>query len=322
MACVVRLATSAGTGEGRGHLARSLSLAEARWPKEVALELALARGEPTASERARAAAAGLRLVDPGTPLAPEGLVVLDVPEPAIQAAAVAPDRLAVFDDRETYTGGAAIVIQPSLPTWSGRARAARVLAGYSWAPVGAAWRSWIDHREAAPETTQRVVVCFGGSDPLDVTARIGPAIASDSRWSTSVGVGADYRGRAGAVVRLLRDPDDLPRLVATADVALIGAGTMKFEVAALGRPAILLAVADDQLPVGPPFAATGAARWSGDGRTLAPDEVRTAVADLLGDASARAAMTRAAQGQVDGGGADRLAAEIAAVALGDHASAS
>ena len=95
-------------------------------------------------------------------------------------------------------------------------------------------------------------------------------------------------------------------------VALVvgGAGTMKFELALLGRPMVLLAVVDDQLPVGPPFAATGAAHYLGDGRTIDPAEVVTAVASLMADAPARAAMAERARALVDGRGADRIAAAV------------
>jgi spore coat polysaccharide biosynthesis predicted glycosyltransferase SpsG len=128
-------------------------------------------------------------------------------------------------------------------------------------------------------------------------------------------VGPDYAGRASGAATV-RDPDDLPRRVAEADLVVIGGGTMKFEVAALGRPAILLAASDDQLPVGPPFASTGAAVWLGDGRAVEPEMVHQVIAELLADDPARAAMSEAGRRTVDGGGADRLAAEIAALADG------
>jgi spore coat polysaccharide biosynthesis predicted glycosyltransferase SpsG len=321
---VVRLYASAGPGEGRGHLARALSLAEAVWPAGVEVELAVVRGKPTLDEGRRAEAAGARLIDADAPLPAGSVVVLDVPRPDMRIAGVGTDRLVVFDDSHRFRGEAAIVVQPSLPEWSGSARAGRVLAGYRWAPIGAAWRAWIDRaHEARADGGPRVVVCFGGSDPHDVTGRLTAALLDDAGWSTTIVVGADYRGRASGGTDTVRDPGDLPARVATADLAVIGAGTMKFEVAAVGRPALLLAVADDQIPVGPPFAATGAARWLGDGRTIDPGTVRAAVADLLADEPSRVAMAAAARDQVDGAGADRLAAEIAALSgKSDQASAS
>ena len=317
MPLTVRLITAAGPTIGHGHLARTLALAEARWPTEVVRELALVSGVPSATESARARAAGLRLVDRDAAPPAGSAIVVDVPDPDSLATTAESDRLVVFDDREGFSGQAAMVVQPSMPTWSGRAATARVLAGYEWAPIGAAWRGWIDHSSTTPDDDRPgVLVCFGGSDPYDVTGRVGPVIAADDRWRTTIVVGPDYQGRAAGDGATVRDPDDLPRRVAESDDVLIGGGTMKFEVAALGRPAVLLAASDDQLPVGPPFASTGAAEWLGDGRTIEPGIVRDAVARLLADGAARVAMSAAGRRAVDGGGADRLAAEIAALADG------
>ncbi len=154
-----------------------------------------------------------------------------------------------------------------------------------------------------------MLLCFGGSDPGDVTARLGVALAADARWSLEVAAGPDYRGAAQARgLAVLREPPDLVELLAAADVAILGAGTMKFEAAALGTPALLLAVADDQLPVGPPFAATGAAAWAGDGREVEPALVVELVAALALDPRRRAAMARRGPEVVPGDGARRIVA--------------
>ena len=319
---VVRLWTSAGPGEGRGHLARALALAEATWPDDVVLQLTLARGGPSGAERERADAAGARIVEPTETLPDGAVLIVDAPDPTAIARGAPPDRLVVFDDSEAFAGEASLVVQPSLPAWSGSARARHVLAGYRWAPIGSAWRTAMAAPpQARGDATPRVLVCFGGSDPHDVTGRFA-SVLTDPRWTTTVIVGPDYRGAPKSEGDVLREPADLPSRVANADLVVSGAGTMKFEVAALGRPAILLAVADDQLSVGPPFAATGAARWLGDGRSIDPGAVHDVVARLLGDLPARTAMAMAARDQVDGRGADRLAAEISALAGPPQASAS
>jgi hypothetical protein len=313
----VRLITATGPAVGHGHLARTLALAEARWPAGVDRELALVSGAPSPAESARALAAGLRLVDHQAAPATGAAIVVDVPDPNSVAATVEAERLVIFDDRDVFAGEAAVVVQPSLPTWSGHATAGRVLAGYGWAPIGAAWRPWTERSPIAPGgDTPHVLVCFGGSDPHDVTGRIAPVIEADDRWRTTIVVGPDYEGASATGASIVRDPGDLPRRVAEADLVVLGGGTMKFEVAALGRPAILLAASDDQLPVGPPFASTGAALWLGDGRTIEPEAGRDAVARLLADDARRAAMSAAGRRVVDGAGADRLAAEIAALAEG------
>jgi spore coat polysaccharide biosynthesis predicted glycosyltransferase SpsG len=246
------------------------------------------------------------------------VVVVDLPDLRTVVDRYPAESLVVFDDRNAFQGRAAIVVQPSLPAWSGDGLADRVLAGFAYAPVGQRYRTLRTRIDAAPPRTRsgppRVLMCFGGSDPHHVSRRLGSAVTGLGRWEPSLVVGADFGGRVDDLaVPVLRDPADLADRMADCDLALIGAGTMKFEVACLGRPALLVAAADDQMAVGPPFGATGAARWLGDGRTVDPDVVRRAIVDLLDDRAAAAAMSAAARAVVDGRGADRIVDAIAAL---------
>jgi hypothetical protein len=309
----IRFVATAGPLDGRGHVGRALSLAEARWPPETTFELELVRGTLTDGDRARARAVGLHEVPSGVPAAPSMVVVVDVPDLATIAGRFDPARLAIFDDRDMFGGTAALVIQPSHTSWSGPGTADVVLAGYAYIPMSAAIRR---RRSSGVRTSQdgarqRLLVCFGGSDPARVTERLVPALAASLDGEIEAVVGASYRGPiVGWPVPVRRDPRDLVERLATADLVLLGAGTMKFEAACLARPMLLVAVADDQLRVGPPFAATGAARFLGDGRTVDPVALARAVATLSADPAARAEMAATAARVVDGDGADRVAAAI------------
>ncbi len=321
---------TAGQGEGRGHLARALALAEAAQDAGIACEVALLRGEPSAAERARAGAAGATFAGPealaalarpearpGPPAGlgePPGRLIVDLPDPN-EAGLALLARATAFDDRQLLASPVRLVVQPSLPAWSPApgGRAGRALAGYAFAPLGrSVLRAAGEQRARAARaggTIPRVLLCFGGSDPGDITARLGVALAADARWSLEVAAGPDYRGAAQARgLAVLREPPDLVELLAAADVAILGAGTMKFEAAALGTPALLVAVADDQLPVGPPFAATGAAAWAGDGRKVEPALVVELMAALALDPRRRAAMARRGPEVVPGDGARRIVA--------------
>jgi spore coat polysaccharide biosynthesis predicted glycosyltransferase SpsG len=316
----------AGPGDGRGHLSRALAIAEALGQFGATLELELVRGELSAIERRRATDLGVNVGVPGTAatdqLAPD-VVVLDVPDPSVLAGRFDPERLALFDDGGTFAGRAAIVVQPSLPGWTGTGSAAQVLAGFQYAPIGATYRrlrtAGLDRSAGSgagiAQDRARIVLCFGGSDPADVLGRVGPSLAEAPEWAVETIVGADYRGSASAWQSpVVRDPADLPERIAEADLVVIGAGTMKFEVACLGRPALLLAVADDQLAGAPVYARTGAAVYLGDGRSVEPDEVRAAVASLLADDQGRSAIGRRAARLIDGLGADRIAEAIMTLA--------
>ncbi|MBA2382740.1 MAG: hypothetical protein H0V73_11575 [Chloroflexi bacterium] len=322
---LVRLLVTAGPAEGRGHLSRGIALAGAlrqRAGERFRLELRVLRGAPTERQLASLAELGADVIlgeGGGAGRGAAKVTVVDLPDPneARSGRLVRGEAgwLVVFDDRELLRGHVAVVVQPSLPTWSGAATADRILAGYAYAPIDLAYRRLGQTGDAVTsvgEATTRptVLVCFGGSDPDDVSGRIGPALAADNRWRTEVVLGAGYRGAYSQDGTAVRDPDDLADRLASCDLAVLGAGTMKFEAACLGRPANLLAAADDQVPVGPPYAATGAAAYLGDGRTIDPATVVAAVATLIGDPDARRAMSQRAREIVDGEGGDRLAGEI------------
>jgi spore coat polysaccharide biosynthesis predicted glycosyltransferase SpsG len=309
----IHVVTTAGSGLGRGHLSRALTLAEAivRQDGRVSLELTAGRLEGAAA--ARAGRIGVELVAEA-PL--DAIVVIDLPVPEDAAARGPSERRVVFDDGDAFGGKAAIVVQPSMPVWRGSGSAGRILAGYEFAPVA---RDYLELRAIAPpeRSSQRieVIVCFGGSDPWLVTPRVATVLSAQDGWRTTTVVGPDYGGGLEELgPGALRDPADLPARLARADLAVIGAGTMKFEVASLRRAAVLLAVADDQLSTGPPFASTGAADYLGDGRTIEPGRVVEAVRGLVEDGERRAAMGRAAAAVVDGLGAERVAAAILALA--------
>ena len=318
MSADIRLVAAAGRRIGHGHLARALSLAEAGWPDDITVELEVDEAVLSPTELDRAARARLRFVRPGAPAAAGTVVVIDRPDPTGAIEAYPTNRTVVFDDVNGFTGRADLVVQPSAERWLGPGHASRVLAGYRWVPIGAAWRQRMAAASTAQapeprETRPAILVCFGGSDPHDVTARLGPVVTADPRWSTTIVVGHGYAGARPPDIDIRTDAADLPDLVAAADLALISAGTIKFEVAAMGRAALLVGVADDQLDVGPPFASTGAARWIGDGRIIEPESAREAITNVVADRPALEAMGRTARSVIDGRGGDRLAAEIAAL---------
>jgi spore coat polysaccharide biosynthesis predicted glycosyltransferase SpsG len=298
--------TAGGPTEGRGHLARSISISEALTAAGASVTLELLRGEPTAAQAGRLRELGVGRAAP----AELDAVLVDLPDPNEIGDRWPADLMAVFDDREWFLGAAALVIQPSLDRWSGSGQVERVLAGYAYAPIRG---SLLELAANPPLDGGEVLVCFGGSDPADVGGRIAPTVASAGPWSTTIVVGPDYRGRlreAGGTASVVRDPADLDHRLASAALVVGGAGTMKFELALLGRPMLLLAVVDDQLPVGPPFAATGAARYIGDGREIDPAEVAAAVDTLMADDAARAAMGARGRATVDGRGGERIAAAV------------
>lgn len=306
----VHLVTTAGPDEGRGHLARASAMAESLAEAAATVSMEVLRGAPSQAGAQWLERLGVRI----GPADDDAVVLVDLPDPNEVAGRWRPDRLAVLDDRELFRGPLAVVIQPSLAMWRGSAQPDRVLEGYAYAPIRSSLRRLASDkpRVAAPVG---IVVCFGGSDPSDVGGRLVPSIEAVADWPMVTILGPDYRGRLtergptgqAGVGGIVRDPPDLDQRLASASVIVGGAGTMKFELALLGRPMILVAVVDDQLPVGPPFAATGAARYLGDGRLVDSASVAAVAATLMADARAREVMGRRGREVVDGLGGGRIA---------------
>lgn len=279
------------------------------------VSLELAPGVLSGQAAAQAARLGLR----PSPARDGAVVVVDSPDLERTERWAPPERLVVFDDRDAFDGHAAIVIQPSLPTWSGPGAADRVLAGYQYTPIARRFRDLravanASRPHAAPGRPRRLLVCFGGSDPHGITERLAAAFAGAAGWTATAIVGAYHATSGSSPIAVVRDPVDLAERAAACDLALLGGGTMKFEVACLGRPSILVAAADDQLAVGPPFAATGAAVWLGDGRTIDPGSVRRAVDELIVDDRRLDTIADRALAVIDGRGSDRLADAIVGLA--------
>lgn len=167
----------------------------------------------------------------------------------------------------------------------------------------------------------RVVVTFGGSDPVGATARLlrilpterlldlvvieGPAFHPDDSVAASV----ELARAAGHTVEVRRAPRDPGALFATADAAIASAGGTLGELAYLGCPAIAYAIVEDQIPGARAQAEAGLIAGGRDW-TRTDDATLTAeLAAFLGDAAWRTALRDHALATIDGDGPRRIITE-------------
>lgn len=108
-------------------------------------------------------------------------------------------------------------------------------------------------------TRLRVIITYGGSDPVDATSRTlrllpaerplelvviaGPGYTHDDALREAVGIAIAN----GHTVDLRRAPDDPGALFVSADAAICSAGGTLGELAYLGCPALAYAIASDQI---------------------------------------------------------------------------
>lgn len=172
-------------------------------------------------------------------------------------------------------------------------------------------------------TVRRVLIAFGGSDPQGLTPAALEAVVQAGLEGATVVVllgpaAPDAEQIAGRLQELapfaevLIDPSDYAQRVSTADLAIVAAGSTCWELAGLGVPAVVTAVAGNQLGVAASLAAAGAVVDIGPPGGWSVGELSTLLRQLAGDPNRRRSMASAGRELVDGLGADRVVAKMMA----------
>lgn len=167
---------------------------------------------------------------------------------------------------------------------------------------------------------ENVLVIFGGSDLHNWSAKIASALLQSlpdvTRVTVITGPASATRHELEALAKTASrlevklQPEDLPAIMATASLAISGAGVTAYELACLGVPSLLLVLADNQFHNAAALDRFGIAASLGWHENLRPEEIAMAAAAHLADAEKLARMSERGRQLVDGMGAERVAKEI------------
>lgn len=197
----------------------------------------------------------------------------------------------------------------------------QLLLGPRYALVRREFRLWRDWKRQIPNAGGKILVSMGGSDAGNVTALVIPALNSISLKGLEVKIVAGGSNphleslerairTSGENFCMLTNVETMPELMAWADVILAAAGTICWEICAMGLPALLVVTADNQKTVARRLAALNAA-WSLDSGT---DKIAAECAPLLQrmleSQSIREELSAKARELVDMGGAARVVASL------------
>ncbi len=325
------LRCDAGAALGGGHLMRCLTLAQALGGRGWRAEFLC--GDLPGAGLDRVPAAGFELHrlgddDPGTVRAclkegPPGWLIVDhyALDAGFERAACPPGwRVMVIDDLANRDHDCAIVLDQTPGRLAGDydglvPEGALRLTGPDYALLrpGFAARRPDEPRAGA---LRRVLVAMGAADAANATGGVLDALAQrrDLMITVVLGSGAPHlaavagqvqaRGGAG---RLWVDHDDMAGLMAQHDLAIGAGGMTGLERAAMGLPALIVTLADNQAPGARALHAAGAARLIGDVRTPRWSDAIAPALDALAPPDIRIAMARAGLKLVDGRGAGRVA---------------
>jgi len=197
-------------------------------------------------------------------------------------------------------------------SWQGSSCLVRM--GWEWSLLGFDPAHYRQKENRSGET--QLIVTMGGSDPKDFTrlalrALMGVTTPLQARFVIGpnfVDPGALAKEIEAAGFEVLHDAADLAAEFARADLALISFGVTAYEMAALGVPALYLALSKDHARSASAFCQAG----MGDIVAPDPNSIASALGKLILDGERRQAMSKIGRSLIDGKGAERIAAELAA----------
>jgi UDP-2,4-diacetamido-2,4,6-trideoxy-beta-L-altropyranose hydrolase len=237
-------------------------------------------------------------------------------------------RIAAVDDNgEIGTYVDDIVINQnrhaSPELYAQRADHTRLLLGTEYALLRREFRDTQGPPRTFPASARQLLVTLGAADPLNVTAGviacIGPALPAHTEIVVVLGGSNPHADAIAAQAtrlpkcRVLPDPgNDMPRLMATADLAVCAGGSTMWEMACMGTPFIPIVIAENQRQAALAMARDG---YPVVEAAAVARDLPAAVAALAADAGRREALSRRGRQLVDGRGAERVCAALRELAL-------
>ncbi|HYA61767.1 MAG TPA: UDP-2,4-diacetamido-2,4,6-trideoxy-beta-L-altropyranose hydrolase [Candidatus Sulfotelmatobacter sp.] len=197
----------------------------------------------------------------------------------------------------------------------------RLLLGTRYCMLRREFRAWRDWKREIPSVATRLLATVGGSDPDNVTLCVVQALGetelsplegvvvvggSNPHLTSIQQAASDSRHK----VRVVTNPANMAELMAWADVAVSGAGSTCWEICALGLPALLLCVAQNQKASAECLAEKGAALLLDTRSRATSAAISASVKELALEASLRERICRTAHELVDCDGAVRVVSRI------------
>jgi UDP-2,4-diacetamido-2,4,6-trideoxy-beta-L-altropyranose hydrolase len=174
------------------------------------------------------------------------------------------------------------------------------------------WRGW---QRTIPAQAKKILVTLGGSDPENITLNVIQSLERLSDFDSMVVIGgSNPHGEAlksritrhASRIRLIQNADNMPELMAEADLAIAAGGTTAWELAFMGLPVLMMVMADNQRSNAEQLQSTGVAKNLGWHKNLSPEKIAEEIVKFSGDPSARGEMARRGKELIDGLGSDRV----------------
>lgn len=195
-------------------------------------------------------------------------------------------------------------------------RETRLLLGPRYAPLRREFREYRDRRPKNG-AVRTILLTFGGGDDrgatifcLEVIRAIDNDIAKIILLSSANPNMDDilkWNQGDRTKIRVVIDTEKTANYMASADLAITAGGMTVFELAAMGIPAMILQIADNQVPITRAWQQCGYGVDMGHLDRMHPGNLQGEIMSLMKDTARREAMSTAGKAMVDGLGARRVA---------------
>lgn len=193
----------------------------------------------------------------------------------------------------------------------------RQLLGTRYALLRREYTAWAHWEREIPDVARRVLVTLGGSDPQNHTLEVIHSLqqVTTTELEAIIVVGdnnlhwdvlEEAIGRGRVPMRLVRAVENMPELMAWADLAVSAAGTTVWELMFMGLPCFLLAVAENQRLIAESSAAEGTAVHVDCGVERWDALLAAGVSRLAKDSERRHLLSIRGREMVDALGAERV----------------
>ncbi len=196
-----------------------------------------------------------------------------------------------------------------------------LLLGPTFALLRKEFWPWREPRREIRAEAEHILVTLGGVDPDNITTEAVEAFealeASEVRATVVIGGSNPHEDSiraaaesASVPIDVRQNVDDMAELMADSDIAVSAGGSTCWELAFMGIPNVIVALAENQKGIARGLDEAGTAVNLGWHATVGKSEIGSAAESLLQDEKERRRMANKAQVLVDGLGSKRVLENI------------
>lgn len=226
--------------------------------------------------------------------------------------------LVCYDDNALYKYDCDIILNANLHAseldFRYAGRKPKMLLGTSYALLRNEFKE--SERAEIREDAKNVFICFGGSDIRNFTAFVIKSLCNIPDIQLTVALGKHTTSdnealeQKGKNIEILKNPVPLSAVMKRCDIAVTAAGSMVYELAALGLPAIVIPQADNQKLIADHLNKHGLMKALGQWDIVESNTLRDEVVNLLNNYPRRKTESEKLTETVNPHGAMKAAMEI------------